>query len=111
MDREVPPIPNVYLKKWKNNNGSAPTSRNGLEGYIEGTWNNKNIYTEAEKRVETVTSASHLELATSGLATNISEDNPLKNIMTWNVKEEGNNIAVKYRVCDDAGNYDEVKAW
>ena len=110
LDREVPPIPNVYLKKWKNNDGSAPTSRNGLEGYIEGTWNNKNIYTEAEKRVETATSASHLELATSGLATNISENNPLKNIMTWNVKEEGNNIAVKYRVCDDAGNCSEYNS-
>ena len=109
LDREVPPIPNVYLKKWKNNNGSAPTSRNGLEEYIEGTWNNKNIYTEAEKRVETVTSASHLELATSGLATNISEDNLLKNIMTWNVKAEGTST-VRYRTCDEAGNCSEYNS-
>lgn len=109
LDREVPPAPNVYLRKWKNNNGSAPTSRNGLEEYIEGTWSNKNIYTEAEKRVETVTSASHLELATSGLATNISEDNPLKNIMTWNVKAEGTST-VRYRTCDEAGNCSEYNS-
>ena len=110
LDREVPPVPNIYLRKWKDNNDSTPTNRNGLEEYIEGTWSNKNIYTAAEKNAETVTSPSHFELATSGLATNFSEGNPLKNIMTWNVKEEGNNIAIKYRVCDDAGNCSEYNS-
>ena len=108
LDREVPPVPNIYLRKWKDNNGSTPTNRNGLEEYVEGTWSNKNIYTVAEKNAETETSPSHIEIVTEGATQNHNENEHLERSY-WNVKAEGTST-VRYRTCDAAGNCSEYNS-
>ena len=94
LDRVAPKNPSVYLRKWKNNS-TTPTGIENLEKYTEGTWSNKNVYTEAQQEDDDMSGIDHIEYAVNAGSTMVAT--------TWNAKNDGD-YNIKYSTCDKAGN-------
>ena len=100
LDNTPPTVPtSLYMYKWTDNSGAAPTNSTGLTAYSENTWTNKYVFTYASGSSDSHSKGVYYQYKTTGA---VGEQSDKK--ASYKSLDKQGTSTIAWRACDKLGN-------